>query len=94
MRRIDLIFDAERELNGLAADRRLELRRSQIVPLIADLETWMREQRATLSRHNDIAKAMDYMLKRWRLGKPRPIRHPVAPAHGNLVPPLSWPLAR
>jgi hypothetical protein len=34
-------------------------------PLVADLEVWMREQRAKLSRSNDIAKAMDYMLKRW-----------------------------
>ncbi len=25
----------------------------------------MREQRAKLSRHNDLAKAMDYILKRW-----------------------------
>ena len=25
----------------------------------------MREERAKLSRHNDIAKAMDYVLKRW-----------------------------
>src|SRR5947208_4606505 len=25
----------------------------------------MREQRAILSRHNDIAKAIDYILKRW-----------------------------
>ena len=31
-------------------------------PLVAELETWMR---ARLSRHNDIAKAMDYMLNRW-----------------------------
>ena len=34
-------------------------------PLVADLESWMREQRAKLSRSNDVAKAMDYMLKRW-----------------------------
>jgi hypothetical protein len=33
--------------------------------LVADLESWMREQRAKLSRGNDLAKAMDYMLKRW-----------------------------
>jgi hypothetical protein len=33
--------------------------------LVADLERWMREQRAKLSRGNDLAKAMDYMLKRW-----------------------------
>jgi transposase len=34
-------------------------------PLVANLEVWMREQRAKLSRSNEIAKAMDYMLKRW-----------------------------
>jgi hypothetical protein len=32
---------------------------------VADLEAWMREQRAKLSRHNPVAAAMDYMLKRW-----------------------------
>ena len=31
----------------------------------ADLETWMRAERGKLSRHADVAKAMDYMLKRW-----------------------------
>ena len=30
-----------------------------------DLEDWMRTERARLSRHADVAKAMDYMLKRW-----------------------------
>jgi transposase len=65
VRRIDLIFDAERALNGLVADNRLDLRRIHVAPLVADLESWMRAERATLSRHNDIAKAMDYMLKRW-----------------------------
>jgi hypothetical protein len=33
--------------------------------LVSDLATWMREQRTKLSRHNHVAKAMDYMLKRW-----------------------------
>jgi hypothetical protein len=35
------------------------------VPLVTDLEAWMRAQRLKLSRHSDVAKAMDYMLKRW-----------------------------
>ena len=35
-------------------------------PLVEELEVWMREQRAKLSRGNDLAKAMDYMLKRWK----------------------------
>jgi hypothetical protein len=65
VRRIDLVFDVERELNGLPADRRLEQRRAHVAPLVADLESWMREQRLLLSRHNDLAKAIDYMLKRW-----------------------------
>ena len=41
------------------------VRQQLSAPLVADLETWMREQRAKLSRGNDVAKAMDYMLKRW-----------------------------
>jgi transposase len=65
VRRIDLIFDAERALNGLVADKRLDLRRTYVAPLVTDLENWMRTERAKFSRHNDIAKAMDYMLKRW-----------------------------
>jgi len=32
---------------------------------LAELETWMRTERARLSRHAPVAKAMDYMLKRW-----------------------------
>src|SRR5438105_15330557 len=30
-----------------------------------NLEDWMRAERAKLSRHAEVAKAMDYMLKRW-----------------------------
>ena len=29
------------------------------------IEIWLREQRAKLSRGNDLAKAMGYLLKRW-----------------------------
>ena len=65
MRRIDAIFDAERAINGLPADKRLAVRRQHIAPPVAELETWMRESRGKLSRHNPAAKAMDYMLTRW-----------------------------
>ena len=33
--------------------------------LVADLEAWMRAARGKMSRHAEVAKAMDYMLKRW-----------------------------
>jgi hypothetical protein len=65
VRRIDLIFEAERRINGVAGDKRLKLRRAHVAPLVAELEAWMRVERARLSRHNDVAKAMDYMLTRW-----------------------------
>ena len=65
VRRIDAIFTAEREINGQSADWRRAVRQTRITPLVADLEDWMRTTRAKLSRHADVAKAMDYMLKRW-----------------------------
>jgi transposase len=37
-----------------------------LAPLLADLERWLREERRPkLSRGNDLARAMDYLLKRW-----------------------------
>jgi transposase len=65
VRRIDAIFAIEREINGHPAAERLTVRRARIVPLIAELEAWMRVERVRLSRHAETAKAIDYMLKRW-----------------------------
>jgi hypothetical protein len=41
------------------------VRRKEIAPLVEALGGWMRAERAGLSRHAEVAKAMDYMLKRW-----------------------------
>ncbi|MBF6561438.1 MAG: IS66 family transposase [Candidatus Binataceae bacterium] len=65
VRRIDAIFDVERDINGLPATQRHAVRQVRVVPLVTSLETWMRGERGRLSRHADVAKAMDYMLKRW-----------------------------
>jgi transposase len=65
VKRIDVIFDIEREINGRSIDDRVAVRRARVAPLVADFETWMRAQRGKLSRHSDVGKAMDYMLKRW-----------------------------
>src|SRR6059058_155668 len=65
VRRIDALFEIERTINGQSAERRKAVRQELSAPLVADLEAWMRQQRAKLSRGNDVAKAMDYMLKRW-----------------------------
>src|SRR3954471_19429557 len=65
VRRIDALFEIERSISGESAEHRRIVRQELSAPLIADLERWMREQRAKLARSNDIAKAMDYILKRW-----------------------------
>ena len=65
VKRIDVLFDIEREINGETAERRLAVRRERSAPLVAELEDWIRTERAGLSRHAAVAKAMDYMLKRW-----------------------------
>ena len=65
VKRIDALFDIEREINGETAEHRHAVRRERSAPLVAELEDWMRTERAGLSRHAAVAKAMDYMLKRW-----------------------------
>jgi transposase len=65
VQRIDALFEIERAINGQSAERRRAVRQELSAPVVADLESWMREQRPQLSRGNDVAKAMDYMLKRW-----------------------------
>jgi transposase len=65
VRRIDELFDIEREINGRSAAERLAVRKERSAPLMKDMHDWMRAERAKLSRHADTAKAFDYMLKRW-----------------------------
>jgi transposase len=42
------------------------VRRDRVAPLVSELETWMRQEYGKLSRHSDVAKAMNYMLSRWQ----------------------------
>ena len=65
VRRIDVLFEIERTVNGQSAERRKTVRQELSTPFVADLETRMGAQRAKLSRNNGVAKAMDYMPKRW-----------------------------
>ena len=65
VRRIDALFAIERSINGQSADHRKAVRQAQSAPMVADLEAYMREQYARLSRGHDLAKAMNYMFKRW-----------------------------
>jgi transposase len=64
VQKFDAIFVLERSINGLSAEERLAVRRKEVAPLVNDLIEWMKRERAKLSRHNQVAKAMDYMLRR------------------------------
>jgi transposase len=64
VQKIDAIFALERSINGASPEARLAARRADVAPLVNDLIDWMKREREKLSRHNEVAKAMDYMLKR------------------------------
>ena len=65
VKRLDALFEIERGINGLSAEGRQRARTDQSAPIVADLEQWLREERAKLSRSAAVAKPIDYMLKRW-----------------------------
>lgn len=62
VKRIDALFDIEREINGLDPAARLVARKAQSASLVSALEHWLRDQRALLSKHAKVAKAIDYLL--------------------------------
>ncbi|WP_444465231.1 IS66 family transposase [Rhodobacter capsulatus] len=64
VKRIDALFDIERGITGLDPAVRLEARKARSAPLVAALERWLRAQRAQLSKHAKVAKAIDYSLAR------------------------------
>jgi transposase len=65
VKRIDVLFAIEREINGLAPQERLCVRQERSRPLIVELEVWLRDQRAKLSKNSDTTKAINYCLSRW-----------------------------
>ena len=65
VRRIDALFEIERSINGQSREQRKAVRQDLSAPLVADLQVYMHEQCAKLSRGHDLAKAINYMLKRW-----------------------------
>ena len=65
VRRIDALFEIERTINGKSTEERLVVRRTLSRPLVEDLHAYMHGQVTKLSRGHDLAKAFNYILKRW-----------------------------
>ena len=41
VKRIDVLFAVEREINGLAPQQRLRVRQERLRPLVVELEVWL-----------------------------------------------------
>src|SRR5262245_41032109 len=51
--RIDILFAIEREINGMTPPERERVRNERCRPLVSELQTWLREQRARVSNHSE-----------------------------------------
>ena len=64
VKRIDVLFDIERDINGLSADKRLVRRQQDSRPLIDELQDWLSCERAKLSRRTSIPTVSPKRLRR------------------------------
>ena len=65
VQRLDALFEIERGINGKVTEERVAVRQELSEPLMTDLHAWLTAQLAKLSRNHDLAKAINYMLRRW-----------------------------
>lgn len=59
------MFEIERDIYGLSAEERLQIRRERSAPLLTDLEAWLPAESARLSRSSNVIKPINYLLNRW-----------------------------
>ena len=62
--RIDALFDIERGINRLPAAARLAARQRLSRPSVEALHDWLLAERARMSKHNPVAKAINYMFEK------------------------------
>jgi transposase len=65
VRQIDALFEIERAINRQSPEQRRAVRQEKSAPLTAALKLYLEEQYPKLPRRHDLAKAINYMLKRW-----------------------------
>lgn len=70
VKRFDAIFEIERGINGLDAETRRGVRQELVRSLATDPHDRLRAERARMSKHNPVAKAINYMFEETAAGKP------------------------
>ena len=66
--RFDATFDIEQQMKGLDAKTRRDARQRLVRPLVTVLHDWLRSERARMSKHDPVAKAIDWIFEeegRW-----------------------------
>jgi transposase len=65
VRRIDALFDIEREINGQSPEKRRALRQERSLLIVEVLRVYLEEKPNDFPRTHNLYKAINYMLKRW-----------------------------
>ncbi|MDP1874812.1 IS66 family transposase [Phenylobacterium sp.] len=65
VRRIDALFDIERDINGQPPETRHAVRQELSKPIALALHAYLEEKQFSFSRTHDLYKAIRYLLKRW-----------------------------
>ncbi|CAH1647984.1 hypothetical protein CHELA1G11_60017 [Hyphomicrobiales bacterium] len=66
LRRIAELYRIEDDIRGQPADARRVLRQEKSLPIIAELEPWLREKLVLISQKTKLAEAIRYALSRWQ----------------------------
>jgi transposase len=63
--RVAALYGTEKDIRGQGPEQRRAVRQEQSVPLLDDLEVWLRAQAARLSPKSEMGKAVACILTRW-----------------------------
>nr|WP_319513671.1 IS66 family transposase [uncultured Cohaesibacter sp.] len=63
--RIAALYRIEAEIKGMDADTRLAIRQEKSAPVIADLQAWLTQHRACVSKKSPLGQALAYISKYW-----------------------------
>ena len=66
LQRVAALYRIEADIRGCEPDKRRAVRQERSRPIVAELEPWLREKLALLSRKSKLAQAIRYGLSHWR----------------------------
>jgi transposase len=65
LERIAALYAIEKDIRGRSAEERHTTRQEKTLPLLVDLEPWLRSKLALISQKSKLAEAIRYALSRW-----------------------------